>query len=317
MLGNYGSPESRAKYAALIAEAKVVPSTPEPKGPPTVSELMAAYFKYVDEYYGYKSAMWYHIKSFMKLLHRHFGTLPAKEFKAKRLKQLRDLWIGEGWSRKYINEQAGRLKRMYQWAASEEMLPAEVLHSLEMVQGLRRGKCKAHDPDPIEPVSDEVVAKTLECLGERVGVLVQVQRLCGSRPGELLKIRKKDINRTGTVWIVKLKKHKTRHRGKQRIIYFGPKALALLLPRLVCGDNDLVFPMRRDSYRQAVQRAAKRAGVPPWFPNQLRHTSGTAVREEMGLENAQLHLGHARCDVTQIYAETSQAKAIEVARRLG
>ena len=44
MLGNYGSPESRAKYAALIAEAKVVPSTPEPKGPPTVSELMAAYF---------------------------------------------------------------------------------------------------------------------------------------------------------------------------------------------------------------------------------------------------------------------------------
>ena len=135
--------------------------------------------------------------------------------------------------------------------------------------------------------------------------------------GELAKIRKKDIDRSGEVWFVELSQHKTTHRGKRRTIYFGPKAQSLLLPRLVCGDDDLIFPLRRDSYRRAVHRACKRAGVQQWSPSQLRHTSGTAVREKMGLEAAQVHLGHARCDVTQVYAETSQAKAIEVARRMG
>ncbi len=75
--------------------------------------------------------------------------------------------------------------------------------------------------------------------------------------------------------------------------------------------------MRRDSFCRAVHRGCKRAGVQQWCPIQLRHAAGTEVREKMGLEAAQVHLGHARCDVTQVYAETSQAKAIEVASRVG
>lgn len=316
-LGEYGSKKSRAKYADLMARTHIDSSIPEPTGAPSVSELMAAYLGHVDTYYGVKSPEWYHARSYMKGLRRHFGALPAHEFKAKKLKELREYWIANGWSRKYINEHVARLKRMYKWAVSEEMIPTDVFQSLCSVDGLRAGKCKAHDNDPIEAVSDADVEKTLEYLPELVALMVSVQRLCGCRPGELAKIKKKDVDRSGEVWIVELSQHKTTHRGKRRIIYFGPKAQALLLPRLVCGDDDLIFPMRRDSYRRAVHRACKRAGVQQWSPSQLRHTSGTAVREKMGLEAAQLHLGHARCDVTQVYAETSQAKAIEVARRMG
>lgn len=72
-----------------------------------------------------------------------------------------------------------------------------------------------------------------------------------------------------------------------------------------------------NSYRQAIQRAARRAGVPPWSPNQLRHLFATEVREKYGLEAAQACLGHARADVTQIYAERDFKKAEEVARRDG
>jgi integrase len=319
-LGCYGSPESKTKYAELISQAGIASSDTSPPAPPTeptVTELMAAYLDHVDEYYGHKSAEWYHARSFMKLLRKHYGSLPAHEFKAKKLKQLRELWVAEDWSRKYVNEHVARLKRMFKWATSEEMVPTDVYQSLDSVVGLRKGKCKAHDYDPIKPVSDADVKKTLKFLSEQVTTMVQVQRYCGCRPGELTKIRKKDIDRSGKVWVVKLKKHKTLHHGKQRFILFGPRAQMLLLPRLVCADNDFVFPIRRDSYRTAVQRAAVKAGVESWFPNQLRHSAGTEAREEMGLEAAQVHLGHARADVTQIYAETSLEKAKEVALRIG
>lgn len=72
-----------------------------------------------------------------------------------------------------------------------------------------------------------------------------------------------------------------------------------------------------NSYRTAVQRAQKRAGVPKWFPNQLRHTRGTQVRDYYGLEAAQVFLGHASADVTQIYAERDREKAIRIALETG
>ena len=73
----------------------------------------------------------------------------------------------------------------------------------------------------------------------------------------------------------------------------------------------------KDTYRRAIQRAAIRAGVAPWSPNQLRHLFATEIRERYGLEAAQACLGHARADVTQIYAERDYRKAEEVARREG
>ena len=40
-----------------------------------------------------------------------------------------------------------------------------------------------------------------------------------------------------------------------------------------------------------------------WAPNRLRHTRATEVRKQFGLEAAQVILGHAKADVTQVYAE--------------
>ena len=39
-----------------------------------------------------------------------------------------------------------------------------------------------------------------------------------------------------------------------------------------------------------------------WSPNRLRHAAATEIRREVGLEEAQIILGHSRADVTQIYA---------------
>ena len=103
----------------------------------------------------------------------------------------------------------------------------------------------------------------------------------------------------------------------------------------------------KDSYRRAVERACEVAfGMPKklrnvskklpqeerrqllilaaewrhqhcWHPNQLRHTKATEVRQQFGLEAAQVVLGHATADVTQVYAERDTALAVEVMRKLG
>lgn len=89
-----------------------------------------------------------------------------------------------------------------------------------------------------------------------------------------------------------------------------------------------------DSYRRAIHRAveatnkkcrdaAKKSGgiepelLPKWSPNRLRHTAATEIRKQFGLEAAQVALGHAQANVTQVYAERDLRLASEVARKIG
>lgn len=67
----------------------------------------------------------------------------------------------------------------------------------------------------------------------------------------------------------------------------------------------------------AVKRACKKAKIPNWHPNQLRHLYATEVRRVYGLEAAQVLLGHASADVTQVYAERDMELAAKVASEIG
>ncbi len=87
------------------------------------------------------------------------------------------------------------------------------------------------------------------------------------------------------------------------------------------GTNRVSEPMRKPgtqydarSYRQAIERAAKKAKVPHWFPYQLRHLAGTVVRDALGIEAAQALLGHSHAAMTEHYAKQSEAKAVAAAK---
>jgi integrase len=71
------------------------------------------------------------------------------------------------------------------------------------------------------------------------------------------------------------------------------------------------------SYRRAITRACEKGKVESWAPNQLRHSYATKVRQQFGLEHAQVSLGHSNAAVTEIYAERDIRKGIEVARAIG
>ena len=68
------------------------------------------------------------------------------------------------------------------------------------------------------------------------------------------------------------------------------------------------------SYRQAIHRSAKAAGVARWNPYQLRHLAATTIRDVLGVEAAQAALGHSHPQMTQHYAKQTLAKAVEAAQ---
>jgi integrase len=73
----------------------------------------------------------------------------------------------------------------------------------------------------------------------------------------------------------------------------------------------------RASYRRAIVRAAERAGVPHWSPNQLRHTAATAIANAESLHIAQAILGHADLKTTRGYVDDQLERIIDAAARIG
>ncbi len=82
-----------------------------------------------------------------------------------------------------------------------------------------------------------------------------------------------------------------------------------------------------ESYRRAITYGIKKCNrqrekegcqlIPHWYPLQLRHSRATEVRKDFGIEAAQVVLGHARADVTEVYAERNLEAAIQVAKETG
>lgn len=84
-------------------------------------------------------------------------------------------------------------------------------------------------------------------------------------------------------------------------------------PKRVPGDQ-----YTKDSYGQAIKRACKRAGVPTWAPNQLRHAAGTQTTANYTLEAAKEVLGHASITTTEKYYVAPLPELAEkVARETG
>lgn len=49
----------------------------------------------------------------------------------------------------------------------------------------------------------------------------------------------------------------------------------------------------------------------------MRHSAGTLIRKEFGVELARIILGHATAFTTEIYAEADRAQAMKVIGKIG
>jgi integrase len=260
-------------------------------------------------------------------------------------------------ARTTINARVNRIRRAFRWAVRKKLVPGEVLLSLETVPGLRRGRTKAREPKGVQPVAWEHVRAALPFMPRPVAAMVRVQWLSGCRAGEVTVMRGRDLTPGERTWTYEPGLHKNSWRGKPRKILLGPRAQEVIKPFLRPNTEEFLFrpgdateehharrassrrsrrtPSElkrsrkkaprvspavrygRRSYRQAVVRACRRAGVPEWSPLQLRHSRATEIRRRYGLEATQCVLGHEYADVTQLYAERNEALAAEIMAEIG
>jgi len=256
-LGRHDSPKAQQRYHTLIAEwlANGRQLRLDPRQI-TIKEMLARYWVYGERYYrnanGTVSRELENIRLALRPVYELYADLPAAEFGPRALRTVRQRMIDQGICRRTINARIGRIKRVFKWAVAEELIPGEVYHALQAVDGLRRGRCAAREGEPVRPVPQEHIDAIKPFVSRQVWAMVQLQLLTGARPGEIVIMRPVDIDMSGRIWIYTPTSHKTAHFGHERKIYIGPRGQAVLRPFLGRSVGAYCFsPAEAEAERRA------------------------------------------------------------------
>ncbi len=364
-LGEFNSPESKAKYYALLAEYNANgQSMPDAATvhlidtPITVRCVTSEFREHAKVKYANNESHRRNYLGLCNLLDTEYGNLPANEFGPRRLVDIRELFIASGNNRTFVNSQVRSICRIFKYAISRELIDVNVLIRLQTIEPLRQGQTKAPEPVRRQPIDLNIVKATAKELSPIVKSMVRIQAATGMRPSEVCNMRPCDIDMScEDAWIYRPPHHKTACQGIQKAVPIVGDARLALEPFLARDGNSYCFSPReaaqwrlqqraesrvtptkygnspgtnkkfnpkrqpgnrdtKDSYRHAIQRAAKQAGVPSWTPYQLRYLAATEVRNALGVESAQALLGHTHVSMTEHYAKQTEAKVIQAARSL-
>jgi integrase len=252
--------------------AGIEPARPEPAGDAiTVADIGIRYLDHCESYYrtpdGKTTSSVAGVEMALRALFP-FSDAPASAFGPRAMKTVRDALVRDGRPRVTCNRVVKTIRRMFKWAASEELVPAEVWHALEAVSPLQKGRTEAPELPPIDEVPEEVVRETLPHLPKVVADMVWLQRWTGARPGEVCLVRPCDVDRSGDVWVFTPKQHKLswREDAEPRRIVIGKEGQKVLMPYLLRAATAHCFSPS-DS-EQDRNRARRQARVSPMTPSQ-------------------------------------------------
>jgi len=210
----------------------------------TITELVLRHWEFAQGYYvknGKPTGAIFGIKVVLRLLRESYGRTRAFDFGPLALKSLQNKMIEMDHARSYINDNIGRIRRVFKWATSEELIPGAVYQDRIAVQGLKKNRSLARETPPVRAVEDEVVDATLPFMRPIVADMVRFQKLTACRPSEVRLIRPCDVNRSGQVWCYIPKSHKTEHHDRQRLVFIGPRAQKVIRPYLLRENTAFCF----------------------------------------------------------------------------
>ena len=185
-LGPWDSEEAKREFARLLAEAQSVAGPATTGSDITANEILVKFLDHAKGHYRPEDGsptneVGQFIQTF-RPLRELYGHVPAREFGPLALKAVRDQMVAIEWARNLVNQRVGRVKHVFEWTASEELVSVVVYNALATVSGLQRGRTKARETEPVLPVAEEHVLATLPFLGPVVRAMVRVQLLTGVRP---------------------------------------------------------------------------------------------------------------------------------------
>jgi integrase len=178
-----------------------------------------------------------------------------------------------GWCRPYVNKQINRIRHVFKWAVSDEIVPGSVHYALQAMSGLRRGRSDAYEPEAVKPVPIEMVEAIQPFVSRQIWAMIRLQLFTAARAGEIAQMRPCDIDRqehdlptAARVWVYRPEQHKTAWHGHKRSIYIGPRAQQVLMPFLLRDPQACCFsPAEAESDRR--HRRHEERATPPSYGN--------------------------------------------------
>ncbi len=270
-LGPTGSPESRARYAELVAQMTAhggqLPGgnsgIRESANSCTIPAVCYRWLEHVQTAYDHaRSPEPGNYRWIVRVLLRLFSDLPAAEFTADHLEQFRTATLTGSWMtseernrflgrwkkprplglcRGQANRRVIGLRTMWRWCERKRLVPAGSWAALRALPPLRSGAQGARASKPRVVATAETVERVAVELAKRtapVDVMLRVQFLTGARSAEVRTMRPADIDRSGDVWLYRPARHKNDWRldasgqPQERVIPLGPECQRLLTPLL-------------------------------------------------------------------------------------
>jgi integrase len=282
LLGSWDSPESKAEYARVLgvlgANGGRYPDPEQAVAPAglSVNEIILAFWQHAEAHYGAGNKELEQYRYSLRPLREMYGSHPADKFTPKCLKTVRQRMADLGWCRNVINRRLTRIKTMFSWAVSEELVPPSTSHGLREVKGFRKGEKCVRESDPVQPAFAEDMLAALPHCSRPVAAMLELQWLTGMRSGEVRIVRTVDIDTSNPdCWLYRPGsdegphgRHKNAWRGQERVVPLGPRCIEILKPFLR-PDNPSAYlfqPRQATEERNANRRALRKT---PRTPSQL------------------------------------------------
>jgi integrase len=262
-LGPFGTAASKREYDRVISEWLARGRQSSNSSSPFIAEICLAFLKAHATHYrrkdGTDTGELRNFKTAIKPLVKLYGRTAADEFGPLALEAVRNEMIRMVWGRKSINRQVSRVRQVFSWAVSRELIPGQVHSDLCTLKGLQANRTDARETEPVKPVPHAYVDATLDFLPPAVETMVKLQLATGMRSTELCTMRHCDIDTSGQVWSYRPSQHKTLHHSIDRVIDLGPKAQALIGPYLKSDVTAFLFsPAQADRERREARTAARK-----------------------------------------------------------
>jgi integrase len=209
------------------------------------------------------------IRLAIKILRELYGREPASTFGPLALKACRDQFIKQGLARTECNRRTRLIVQAFRWAVENELIPAVNLEALRAVKGLPKGRSAAHESEPVRPVPDTHVDAILAHLSGQVRAMVELERLTGMRPNEVVQMTTGDLSMSGQCWEYTPQHHKTEHHETGRVVMIGPRAQEILKPWLRPALKEPLFQPRETMMFLNEERRAERKTK--LWPSHLKH----------------------------------------------